>query len=149
MERFVVVVECIIEHQDKYLLITRPQGVQAGGLLAFPGGKVDVEDGADDASILMNAVKREVLEEVGLDLQAPIEFVTSSFFLGPNEEPVMAVVFYVKLEEAQVDVKPSAREVPEYAWMTTDEISAHKNTPIWVKRYLKAAQIHACRGMNR
>lgn len=149
MERFVVVVECIIEHQEKYLIITRPQDVQAGGLLAFPGGKVDVEDGAQDADILINAVKREVLEEVGLDLKAPIEFVTSGFFLGLNDEPVLALVFYVKLNDAQVDVKPSAREVPEYAWMTTNEIAVHSKSPVWVKRYLKAAQNHVCRGMNR
>jgi 8-oxo-dGTP pyrophosphatase MutT (NUDIX family) len=65
MQRFVVVVECAIKLDDRYLLIKRPAGVHAAGLLAFPGGKVEYQDGIRDINshnILLHAVKREVFE---------------------------------------------------------------------------------------
>jgi hypothetical protein len=37
---YLKVVECAIEHDSKFLVIKRPQGVHAGGMLAFPGGKL-------------------------------------------------------------------------------------------------------------
>jgi len=139
MNHFVVVVECIIEYEEKFLLIKRPQGVHAGGLLAFPGGKIEAQDGAHHADVLVGAVKREVLEEVGLELIDPIQYATSNYFVDSRNEPVVDVVFYTRLSKTKAVVKASEREVPEYYWMTADEISAHDNAPVWVKRYLSAA----------
>ncbi len=51
MQKIVVVVECAIEHKGKFLLIKRPNEGHAGGLLAFPGGKVDFADGSEDKNI--------------------------------------------------------------------------------------------------
>ncbi len=42
MTKFIAVVECAIEYQGKFMIIERPQGGHAEGLLSFPGGKVEV-----------------------------------------------------------------------------------------------------------
>jgi 8-oxo-dGTP diphosphatase len=136
MSNYLVIVECAIEHEGKYLMIRRPEGVQAGGLLAFPGGKVDYADGEKCSDILINAVKREVYEEVGLNLLDPIRFATSSYFIYSSDQHALDVIFYTKLEKTKVEVTPSAREVPEYFWLTLEQIHSHKKTPEWVERQI-------------
>lgn len=39
-KHYLKVVEVAIEHDSKFLIIKRPEGSHAGGLLSFPGGKV-------------------------------------------------------------------------------------------------------------
>ena len=41
MKLYLNIVEVAIEHDEKFLIIKRPEGKHAGGLLAFPGGKVE------------------------------------------------------------------------------------------------------------
>ncbi len=136
MQKFTVVVECAIEYNHKFLFIKRPEGVHAEGCLAFPGGKVEYDDGGEKVDILVEAVKREVLEEVGLKLIDPIHFVTSSYFIGSNKEHVLDVIFYCKILNSQIEVKPSMREVPKYYWLTSSEAFIRSNTPVWLKHYL-------------
>lgn len=136
MQKFVVVVECAIEFNGKFLFIKRPNGVHAGGLLAFPGGKVESKDGGENIDILKHAAKREVLEEVGLKLIDPLYFVTSSYFTGSNKEDVIDTIFHCKIEKSVVEVKASKREVSEYYWLTKSEALLNNNTPVWLKHYL-------------
>jgi len=134
--KFLVVVECAIEYQEKFLIIERPPEGHAGGLLAFPGGKVDTADGHYNNDILLEAVKREVFEEVGLKLIDPLHVVTSSYFVDTHQSPVLDVIFYCKLKETNPTITASPREVPNFAWMSRQEILAHVNSPIWLKKYL-------------
>lgn len=136
MSNFLVVVECILEYQNKILVITRPMGVHAEGLLAFPGGKVEYIDGSNDKDILIEAIKREVFEEVGLNIVDKIQFVTSSYFIDAHQNQALDVIFYCKLEKTFVEVNASKREVPEYQWLTYSEIDKHPQAPPWLKRYL-------------
>ena len=139
MQKFVVVVECAIKFNDKFLLIRRPNGVHAGGCLSFPGGKVEYKDGGEKLDVLSEAVKREVLEEVGLKLIDPIHFVTSSYFIA-NQEHVVDVLFYCNIENSTCKVTPSLREVPEYYWLTTNEAVIHANAPAWLKHYFSCIE---------
>jgi 8-oxo-dGTP diphosphatase len=135
-EKFLVIVECAIEYQQKFLVIQRPEGVHAAGLLAFPGGKVEQSDGHNNADILIEAVKREVFEEVGLKLIDPLYFVTSSYFVDSRQTQVVDVIFYCQLEKTNPSVTASPREVPAFAWLSDEEILAHDNSPVWLKKYL-------------
>lgn len=136
MSHFLSIVECAIEHEGRYLIIKRPDGVHAGGLLAFPGGKVDYEDGDDNQDVLLRAALREVKEEVGLDLIDPVHYAASSYFNDSHGEHVLDIIFYCRLDQTTIDVIPSEKEVPEYFWLTADEINAHPLAPEWLKRYL-------------
>jgi len=136
MSKFVVIVECAIEMNDTFLMIERPPDVHAAGLLAFPGGKVELDDGQNNNDILIEAMKREVLEEVGLQLIDPIQFVTSSYFITSDGEQVLNIIFHCKLEKTIAKIQASSREVPHFYWLTRSEIKMHQQAPIWLKRYM-------------
>jgi 8-oxo-dGTP pyrophosphatase MutT (NUDIX family) len=74
MKFYLNIVEVAIEHDEKFLIIKRPEGNHAGGLLAFPGGKVEEIDEQNEWDILRLAAKRETLEEVGLNFIFPTQF---------------------------------------------------------------------------
>lgn len=148
MEPFIVIVECAIEYNNKFLIIRRPDGVHAAGLLAFPGGKVDYQDGQAaeniiselqlSSDILLNATKREIFEEVGLDLVDPLHFIRSSYFVDKYGHHVLDVIFHCKIKKTHINITASAREVPEYFWLTKDEILNHQDSPIWLIEYIKS-----------
>lgn len=141
MKLYLHVTEVAIEHNEKFLIIKRPEGkdVHAGGLLSFPGGKVeemDEEEGGQD--ILKVAARREVQEEVGLELKDELHYVLSAQFRDKNKEiSIIDSIFYCKLEKTIVTVKPSSREVPEYYWMSSEEIYRDPRAPEWLKTYIQ------------
>lgn len=132
---YLVCVECAIEHDGKFLIIQRPAGKHAEGLLSFPGGAVEELDEAHHRDILRSAVKREIFEEVGLTLEEPINYVTTSFFVDSFDVHVIDSIFHCKLKALPV-VVPSEREVPTYTWMTKEEVNQAPNAADWLKGYL-------------
>lgn len=132
LKKYLVIVECAIECQGKYLIIRRPECKRAGGLLSFAGGKVEEHDEANGFDMLRAAVRREILEELGLDLTNKIDYVTSEFFVDSPGTHAINNLFYYKYNEMPL-VVPSEREVPWFAWMTKDEINRAKNSPEWLK----------------
>lgn len=137
MKNYLAVVEVAIEYQGKFLVIKRPAGTEAGGLLSFPGGKVDLVDEQDNYDILRTAAKREVLEEVGLKLLDPLRYVTSSFFEGAElKVQVINTIFHCVLKKTIPHVVASPREVPEYYWLTAEEINQANNAADWFKKYV-------------
>ena len=137
MVKFTVAVECAIEYDGKILLIKRPPGVHAAGLLAFPGGGVEISDGqASELSVLQYAIRREVSEEVGLVLIDPIQFVTSHYFVDMHGNHVVDVVFYTKLVKTNAQVEPNVVEVPSYVWLTHEQIM-QSSAPDWLKADVK------------
>lgn len=140
MGKFLVVVECALEHAGKFLIIRRPPGIHAEGCLAFPGGKVEYQDGSEHLGILENAVKREIFEEVGLILENPIRFVMSSYFIDRDGVHVLDNIFHCKIIQSNIEVNTSPREVSEYFWFTKDEILSHQDSPPWLKKYISAIE---------
>ncbi len=137
MKSYVNVVEVAIEHKEKFLIIKRPEGTHAGGLLSFPGGKVEESDAKKGGDILIEAAKREILEEVGLDLEDELHYVTSNHFVDSKKVNVIDSIFHCKIEKTIIQIVASEREVPEYYWMTIEEINSADNAPQWLKKYLK------------
>ena len=138
---FLLSAECIIKHQNRYLIIKRPPGKLGEGLLSFPGGTVEPKDGDEQSDILRTAIKREVFEEVGIDLQDPITYITSSYFIDGKGRPVVHTIFYCKLFTTSPHVTPLLDEVPEYYWMTQKEVNQASNAPEWIKKYLTLVDI--------
>lgn len=136
MKFYLNVVEVAIEHEGKFLIIKRPEGKYAGGLLAFPGGKVEEIDEQNEGDILRFAAKREILEEVGLDLKDGLKYIISNYFIGSSNAkvPVIDTIFHCKIEKTDLTINPSPREVPEYYWLTEEEINHALNAPEWLKK---------------
>lgn len=136
MKKYLVIVECAIECQGKYLIIRRPEGKHAGGLLSFAGGKVEEQDEANGFDMLRAAVKREILEELGLDLIEKVHYITSEFFVDSSGIHSINNLFYYRYDEMPV-VIPCESEVPWFAWMTKEEINSAQNSPEWLKILIK------------
>lgn len=136
MKLYLNIVEVAIEHDEKFLIIKRPEGKHAGGLLAFPGGKVEEIDEQNEWDILRFAAKREILEEVGLDLKDDLKYITNNYFVGSSNvvAHVIDTIFHCKIEKTDLKVNASAREVPEYYWLTEEEINQAHNAPEWLKK---------------
>ena len=142
MKKYLVVVECAIELDGKFLVIKLPEGKQAAGLLSFPGGKFDEQDEINGWDVLRLAVKREIFEEVGLVLLDPVQYVSSSFSVDSGKNPVIYSTFYCNLNKTIANVVASPREVPEYFWMTPEEINSATNSPVWLKKYVELILEH-------
>lgn len=132
MKKYLVIVECAIECKGKFLIIRRPEGKHAGGLLSFAGGKVDEEDEKNTFDVLRTAVRREISEELGLDLINNLTYITSEYFVDSSGISLINNLFHYKYD-VMPDVTPCEREVPWFGWMTKEEIHAAENSPEWLK----------------
>lgn len=131
---YVVNVEAAICRGDSWLIIERSAAEQhAGGLLAMPGGTVE-----DTDTDLEECVRREVLEEVGVQLSARLEYVESKLFYSARGRWVINIVFLAEYAAGEPLVQDLA-EVAAVAWRTYAEIVAQTNTPTWLESSLTAA----------
>jgi 8-oxo-dGTP diphosphatase len=137
MKLYLNVVEVAIEHEEKFLIIKRPEDKHAGGLLSFPGGKLEETDEKNDWDILRLAAKREIMEEVGLDLKDELKYIISNYFIDSIGAHVIDTIFHCKIKKTDLKINASAREVPEYYWLKEEEINQADNAPEWLKKYVQ------------
>lgn len=128
---FIVNVEGAVFYKEKWLLIKRSvKEEHAGGTLSLVGGKVDFEGSSLD--ILERSIKREMFEEIGIQITENIHFLYSSSFGLDDGRHVINIVFLCEYDKGTAHCK-SPDEVDEVCWMTYDEIINHPNTPPWTK----------------
>ncbi|MFB9677718.1 NUDIX hydrolase [Streptosporangium vulgare] len=136
---FVVNVEVFLERDGRWLLIQRgTQEAHAPGSLAGVGGKVEI-DGAG-ADVLEETARREVAEEIGVDVtEVVLTYVGSGFFMTDDGDPVINVVFRGELPAHAQPMAASPQEVAGLVWLTVAEAEANANCPSWVLRSLRRA----------
>ena len=140
-EMFVVNTQCAVFRDGRILMIVRGEGVQhAPGVLAFPGGKVETEDGPAD--ILESTVCREVLEETGITVSSDLEYVRSASFSMNDGTPVVDVLFMGEYCKGEPQIS-DPDEVADIRWMTADEILATDAIRPWLREAI--AQLEALR----
>ncbi|MDR2200702.1 MAG: NUDIX hydrolase [Puniceicoccales bacterium] len=145
---FICKARVLIEYSGKFLLLEHQFGDKI--MLILPGGKVEAfdetqseiihnlnGDGKDrnDSDILLNALRREVYEELKINLPQVIDYCCSHFFTNTQGEPVIDVVFYVKLEE-RPNIVVDGEEVKSFVWMDQKEILSHDHVHDWLKKIL-------------
>jgi 8-oxo-dGTP diphosphatase len=134
LESFVVNVEIVVVRDDRYLMIVRGDGEDFGaGWLTFPGGKLDWDEAQPDA--LEATARRELLEEVGVDLVPPVTYVESHTF-AVGEIKVLDVVFVARAGEGEPSIRDPA-EVAGLAWLSGDEIMADSRVQPWTHESLR------------
>ncbi|MBD0384913.1 NUDIX hydrolase [Paenibacillus sedimenti] len=135
---FIVNVEGAIYCEEKWLIIKRSNKEEhAGGTLSLVGGKVDIEENTLDT--LERTVRREIFEEVGIEIKENIHFLYSSSFVSDSGLNVINVVFLCEYGKGTAHSK-SPDEVEEVYWLTYEEVLAHSNTPPWTKESIKRAE---------
>jgi 8-oxo-dGTP pyrophosphatase MutT (NUDIX family) len=134
--KYTVNVEGAIVKDGRYLMVVRGEEEYAPGGLNFPGGKVEGTDNLDD--ILEETLRREIAEEVGLEVHNEMVYVRSSAFLAEGD-PVVDVVFLCHYK-AGTAVAADPGEVTAVCWMTASEAIAHPETPPWTRLSLELAE---------
>jgi len=122
-----VVITAIIGNGDKYLITRRaPNKKRFPGKWTVPGGKLETEDYINFPketenywyNVLEQVLRREVKEEVGLDIKN-IEYVTSLATIHEDETP--SLVISCLAEYAGGEVNLQEEEADKYEWVSVEE----------------------------
>jgi 8-oxo-dGTP pyrophosphatase MutT (NUDIX family) len=135
-DKYIVNVEGVIVKEGRYLMVVRGEEEYAPGGLNFPGGKVEGSGSADD--ILEETLRREIAEEVGLEIHAEMAYLRSSAFVAEGD-PVVDLVFLCRWKSGEAAAVDPA-EVAAVRWMTAAEAIAHPETPPWTRLSLELAE---------
>jgi len=121
-----VVVTGILVKNGKYLITKRADWEKAfPGQWTVPGGKLEVLDyalkqkdtGSHWYNVCENLLKREIKEEVGLDIKN-LGYVTSLVYIRPDEIPCLIISLYAEPEPGEVKLCDA---LTEYAWVSLEE----------------------------
>ncbi len=134
----IVNVEAAIYKEDKWLFVKRShkESHQAGSI-SFVGGTVEETNVLD--KVLEETLKREIREEVGLEVATSPKYLTSSHFIADDEDLVVDVVFLCKYKSGEAS-PVDKDEVSEVMWLTFEEAINNDLIKSWTKNYLRLAQ---------
>ena len=128
----VVLVTAFIKKDDKYLLSRRSvNDPQASGRWSTPGGKVDLETGDN---IIEDTIKREIKEEVGIEIEDNIYYLGSDGFVRVSNHHVVALTFLAEWKSGEAQALEGQEEV---AWYTLEELKQMDYLPNYLKRRLQ------------
>jgi len=135
---YVVNVEGVIVKDGRYLMIVRGEREShAPGALTFPGGKVEGSENVDN--VLEETIRREIREEVGIEIHDEVVYVESKAFVADDGEPVVDIVFLCRHRSGE-PVVGDPGEVAAIDWMTLDEILEHPKTFPWTRQSILLAE---------
>lgn len=125
---------------ERYLLLHRSENKDyAAGVWECLTGRVDQGEGYEAA------LKREVLEELSVSVQAAYILGTTHFYRGAAfaENELLGVVFLCMLDETTpISLSP---EHSEFRWLTArqamDFLSAPDPGTLWARRVIERAEI--------
>jgi 8-oxo-dGTP diphosphatase len=117
-EHIVTSVVAVIVDDEGRVLLTRRSIPPFQNLWVMPGGKIDLGEP------ILEALKREVHEEVGLEVE--IENLIDVFeHLTPGEENCHFVILYYRCRPLYCDVVHNEHEVAEAAWVSCHELPGY------------------------
>lgn len=105
----------VIVNEDGRVLLTRRSIPPFQDLWVMPGGKIDLGE------TIVSALKREVHEEVGLEIE--IQGLIDVFeHLTPGEGNCHFVILYYRCRPIYCDLVTNEHEVAEAAWVSASEL---------------------------
>ena len=118
-KKHIVAVSALIKNRkgDRFLIIKRCRDeIAYPGKWAFPGGKVE------KGQTILEALKREISEEVGLDIEDYKRFLKDYTFVRPDGHNVVGLCFLVLAKSD--DVKLSG-DFEDSRWISPEELSSY------------------------
>lgn len=138
---YVLNVDGAVVRDGEYLLVERAaEKGHAAGTLAFPGGRVEQGPGSEDT--FESTARRELREEVGIEVGA-VQYVCSSTFEDDRGTRCCNVVTLCEQVGGEAHAR-AADEVAAVRWVTPAEIVAHEDAPDFLSEYVD--RIEAVRG---
>jgi 8-oxo-dGTP diphosphatase len=140
-ELYAVTVCVLIRRGSTWLLVLRAPGVAyAPNMIGMIGGHVDVAD--PEAGVLEATARREVAEEVGLDLsQVPLTYLESEFFITSGGERQITVTFTAPAPPGDEAYVNAPDELVEVGWWTLDDLEADPRCPPWLPYLIRRASL--------
>ena len=130
---FVANVVVYREEDGRCLILKRDEREKAHpGKYAVPGGKLEWEDLPIEKPTRINGdildyedsveelLKREVLEEAGIEIENEFTYINSVAFIRADEIPVILVKFAAKYKSGEVI--PEKGAFTDYAWVNEEEV---------------------------
>lgn len=123
---YVVVTGIPVDEENKFLITKRADWEKAfPGKWTAPGGKLEVLDyvlNEKDTSehwynIVENLLKREILEEVGLEIK-DINYITSLVYIRPDKIPCLIISLYAKPKTKNIQL---CNALTDFAWVSLGE----------------------------
>jgi 8-oxo-dGTP diphosphatase len=109
------VVAVIIDENDK-ILLTKRNIPPFLGEWVMPGGKIDLGES------IIAAVKREVLEEVGLEVEVQ-DLLNVFEHVTPGEDNYHFIILYYRCFPISSEIKHNVDEVEEAQWVPPAELN--------------------------
>jgi len=135
----------------KCLILQRSSKENAhSGLWGVTGGKLEWTDMKNNPitrknfdvldweGLVEKLVKREALEECGLEVGDP-RYLDSVVYLRPDKVPTVCIKFAVKWKKGEVTVAP---EFDDYAWVDAKEVKKYKCIQGIDKEVAKTIQVY-------
>jgi len=125
-----VVTTAIIHRNGKYLIVKRnPNKKVFPGRWVIPGGGLEVSDYINTPKTtpdawyftIENSLKREIKEEVGLEV-GELKYLLSLTFIRPDKIPVVTLSYYCDWKSGEVKLN---EENIDYRWVTYEEAKNH------------------------
>jgi 8-oxo-dGTP diphosphatase len=133
---------CVLIHRGtSFLLVVRsPAVAYAPNMIGMIGGHVDVADPEGD--VLERTARREVAEEVGLDLSGvPLTYLESEFFLTNGGERQITVTFSAPAPAGDEPYVNAPDELVEVGWWTLNDLEADPRCPPWLPARIRRAAL--------
>lgn len=137
---YAVTVCVLISRGDTWLLVVRaPSVAYAPNMIGMIGGHVDLTHPVAD--VLEMTARREVVEEVGLDLAGvPLTYLESEFFVTDGGERQITVTFTAAAPPEGEPFVNAPDELTEVGWWTLDDLEADPRCPPWLPPLIRRAQ---------
>lgn len=105
----------VVKNEDGHVLLTKRAIPPYMGKWVMPGGKID------PGEPITAALKREVQEEVGLDVH--VEGLVDIFEIVPsNEHREHYVILYYLATAREMDLVPNEQEISEVVWVDREKL---------------------------
>ncbi len=135
---YIVNIEGAIVRDSRYLVVIRGAGEShAAGALALVGGKLEGMD--ERVNALEATLRREILEEVGVEVGETIYLYDNVFRARGDSVAVLDVIFLCQYQSGEASAL-DPDEVAAVYWLTADEIYAHPAAPPWLHTQIEQAE---------
>ncbi len=115
-KKHIVAISALVKNKkgDRVLVIKRSKNeIAYPGKWAFPGGKVE------PGERIIDTLKREVMEEAGLEIEDDKQFITDYTFVRPDGHNVVGFSFLVKAKSHNVKI---SKDFDDYKWISPEEL---------------------------
>ncbi len=148
-----IAITAIIHKDGKYLITKRSPNERAfPSMWTVPGGRMDANDyiatpknsGSAWYGQVENTLRREVLEEVNLEIEN-IKFLVDMTLLRPDVVPVVVLSFYADYKSGEVKLDDDA---VDFAWVTPEEAEAYELIEGIREEIIMADRLNKCEDIS-